>query len=68
MLERGQAREAIDFFRGALKSDPRFADAYFNLAMAYEQVDEPSKARPCWRKYLEIEPTGTWAEIARKHL
>lgn len=68
MLERGQARESIDFFRGALKSDPRFADAYFNLAMAYEQVDEPSKARPCWRKYLEIEPTGTWAEIARKHL
>lgn len=68
MLERGQAREAIEFFRGALKSDPRFADAYFNLAMAYEQVDEPSKARPCWRKYLEIEPTGTWAEIARKHL
>lgn len=68
MLERGQAREAIDFFRGALKSDPRFADAYFNLAMAHEQVDEPSKARPCWRKYLEIEPTGTWAEIARKHL
>lgn len=68
MLERGQAREAIDYFRGALKSDPRFADAYFNLAMAYEQVDEPSKARPCWRKYLEIEPTGTWAEIARKHL
>jgi tetratricopeptide (TPR) repeat protein len=68
MLERGQARESIDYFRGALKSDPRFADAYFNLAMAYEQVDEPSKARPCWRKYLEIEPTGTWAEIARKHL
>ncbi len=67
-LERGQAREAIDHFRGALKSDPRFADAYFNLAMAYEQVEEPSKARPCWRKYLEIEPTGTWAEIARKHL
>ncbi|MEZ4295727.1 MAG: tetratricopeptide repeat protein [Polyangiaceae bacterium] len=68
MLERGQAREAIDYFRGALKSDPRFADAYFNLAMAYEQTDEPSKARPCWRKYLEIEPTGTWAEIARRHL
>lgn len=68
MLERGQARESIDYFRGALKSDPRFADAYFNLAMAYEQVDEPAKARPCWRKYLEIEPTGTWAEIARKHL
>jgi DNA-binding transcriptional MerR regulator len=68
MLERGQAADAVTFFRGAIGSDPRFADAYFNLAMAYEQVGSPDKARPCWRKYLEIEPTGTWAEIARKHL
>ncbi len=50
MLERGRAREAIDFFKGAIASDPQFADAYFNLAMAYEQAGEPGKARPCWRK------------------
>jgi tetratricopeptide (TPR) repeat protein len=68
MLERGRPVEAIEFFRGAIASDPQFADAYFNLAMAYEQAGDAAKARPCWRKYLEIEPTGTWAEIARKHL
>jgi DNA-binding transcriptional MerR regulator len=68
MLERGRPVESIDFFKGAIPSDPRFADAYFNLAMAYEQIGEGGKARPCWRRYLEIEPTGTWAEIARKHL
>jgi tetratricopeptide (TPR) repeat protein len=68
MLERGLAPEAIAFFHGAIQSDPRFADAYYNLAMAYEQVGDPDRARPCWRKYLEIEPTGTWAEIARRHL
>lgn len=68
MLERGRAADAVGFFKGAIESDPRFADAYFNLAMAYEQVGDAPKARPCWRKYLEIEPTGTWAEIARKHL
>jgi tetratricopeptide (TPR) repeat protein len=68
MLERGQAEEAIDFFRGAIKSDPRFADAYFNLAMAFEQTGNVEEARPCWKRYLEIEPSGTWAEIARKHL
>ncbi|HEY4122850.1 MAG TPA: tetratricopeptide repeat protein [Byssovorax sp.] len=68
MLERGDAADAIAFFRGAISSDPRFADAYFNLAMAYEQVGDVQQARPCWRKYLEIEPTGTWADIARKHL
>jgi DNA-binding transcriptional MerR regulator len=68
MLERGHPGDATDFFKGAIQSDPRFADAYFNLAMAYEQLGEAGKARPCWRKYLEIEPTGTWADIARKHL
>ena len=68
MLERGKPIEAIDFFKGAIGADPRFADAYFNLAMAYEQLGEGGKARPCWRRYLEIEPTGTWADIARKHL
>ncbi len=68
MLERGLAAEAIAFFRGAIDSDPRFADAYFNLAMAFEQVGDAIRARPCWRRYLELEPTGTWAEIARKHL
>ena len=68
MLERGQPAEAITFFKGAIVSDPQFADAYFNLAMAHEQAGEPRQARPCWRRYLEIEPTGTWAEIAKKHL
>lgn len=68
MLERGIPGEAVLFFKGAIVSDPQFADAYFNLAMAYEQAGDSPRARPCWRKYLEIEPTGTWAEIARKHL
>ena len=68
MLDRGCPAEAVDFFKGAIASDPQFADAYFNLAMALEQGGQPEKARPCWRKYLELEPTGTWAEIARKHL
>ncbi|MCC6556162.1 MAG: tetratricopeptide repeat protein [Polyangiaceae bacterium] len=68
MLERGRAHDAVRFFRGAIESDPRFADAWYNLAMAYEQIGDPGRARPCWRRYLELEPTGTWAEIARKHL
>ncbi len=68
MLERGKAAEAIPQFLGAIQADPRFADAYFNLAMAYEGIGDISRAHPCWKHYLELEPTGTWAEIARKHL
>ena len=68
MLERGCATEAIPRFVAAIKADPKFADAYFNLAMAYEGTGDAVKARPCWKQYLELEPSGTWAEIARKHL
>jgi tetratricopeptide (TPR) repeat protein len=68
MLERGDARGATAYFERALEGDPRFADAHFNLAMAWEQVGERSRARPHWRKYLDLEPTGTWADVAREHL
>ena len=68
MLHRSKPDEAVRFFEGAIESDARFADAYFNLAMAYEHVGERGRARECWKRYLELEPTGTWADIARSHL
>jgi DNA-binding transcriptional MerR regulator len=68
MLERGEPAAAVKFLQAAVAADPAFADAYFNLAMAHEHLGEISKARPFWRRYVELEPHGTWAEIARKHL
>ena len=68
MLERGDARGAAHAFERALDRDASFADAHFNLAMAYEQLGEKAKARHHWRRYLDLEPNGTWAEIAKKHL
>jgi tetratricopeptide (TPR) repeat protein len=68
MLERHELDVAIRYFQGAIESDPRFADAYFNLAMAYEELGDKRNARPLWRTYLELEPSGTWADIARQHL
>jgi len=68
MLERGYASRAVTYFEAAIKTDPRFADAHFNLAMAYEALADKARARIHWKKYLELEPTGTWADIARDHL
>ena len=48
--------------------DPKFSDAYFNLAMALEQVGEVTRAHEFWRSYIALEPSGTWTEIARRHL
>lgn len=68
MLERGYASRAVTYFEQAIKADPRFADAHFNLAMAYEALADKARARVHWKRYLELEPTGTWADIARDHL
>jgi DNA-binding transcriptional MerR regulator len=68
MLERGQPELSVPLFHGAIEADPKFSDAYFNLAMAYEQIGETSKARPFWKNYIALEPSGTWTEIARRHL
>jgi Flp pilus assembly protein TadD/DNA-binding transcriptional MerR regulator len=68
MLERGFASRAVTYFEAAIKSDPRFADAHFNLAMAFEALADKARARVHWKRYLELEPTGTWADIARDHL
>lgn len=67
-LERGDPATSVKYFLAAISADPTFADAYFNLAMAYEHLGEVHKARPYWKKYVDLEPHGTWAEIARKHL
>ena len=68
MLERGQPDLSIPLFLGAIEADPKFSDAYFNLAMAYEQIGETQKARPHWKTYVSLEPSGTWTEIAKRHL
>ena len=68
MLERGDAKRAAEHFEKAISRDSRFADAHFNLAMACEQLGERSRARIHWKRYLDLEPAGTWADIARKHL
>ena len=67
-FERDEVDEAIGSFRAALDSDPSFADAHFNLAMALDERGERAAALPHWERYLALEPEGSWADIAKKHL
>jgi tetratricopeptide (TPR) repeat protein len=66
--ERGDATSAVTCFERAVAKDPGFADAHFNLAMALEEVAEHTTARRHWQTYLQLEPQGAWAEVARRHL
>jgi DNA-binding transcriptional MerR regulator len=67
-FERDEIGQAIFLFREALESDPAFADAHFNLAMALEEHGDREAALPHWERYLALEPEGSWANIAEEHL
>jgi tetratricopeptide (TPR) repeat protein len=67
LLDMGRHRDASEAFRRALARDSRFADAAFNLATALELMGM-NEARDWWKRYLELEPHGTWADVARQHL
>jgi Tfp pilus assembly protein PilF len=45
-----------------------YADAHVSLALVYEKIGLRRKARGHWRRYLQLEPSGTWVEIARRRL
>jgi tetratricopeptide (TPR) repeat protein len=68
LLEGGEAWRAIPHFRRALAAKGDFADAHFNLAVAYAQIGEGGGAQRHWGRYVEIEPNGAWAEVARGRL
>ena len=66
--EEGQEEAALRHYKQASRGDPLYADVHLNLALLYERLNLSRKAREHWRRYLQIEPNGGWAEIARKHL
>jgi len=59
---------ALESFVRSVEIDPGFADAHFNLAMTLFRMHRDAEARAHWRRYLSIEPTGPWADIARRRL
>jgi tetratricopeptide (TPR) repeat protein len=66
--EDGQDEAALARYRAAARADPLHAEAQLNLALLYDRLGLARRAREHWRRYLQLEPHGGWAEIARKHL
>ncbi len=68
LVERGDHQHAVGLFEKAIALRPDFSEAHFNLAMALAELSQHARARTHWRRYLELEPRGTWSALARQHL
>ena len=66
--ETGRVGEAILTYQTALQLAPTYADAHYNLALAYEKIKEPRKALAHWRAYVKLDTTGPWAVHARNQV
>ncbi|HXD19261.1 MAG TPA: tetratricopeptide repeat protein [Vicinamibacterales bacterium] len=58
VAQRGLWREAIYRWQRAAQIDPKYAEAYNDLAIAYEHEGDLEKARVAYEKALEIEPNN----------
>ncbi len=68
LFEQNELEGAIASLRRATLLAPDCSDAHLNLALAYEKRRDLRRARRHWRLYLRYEPSGSWAEYARRQL
>ena len=66
--ETGRVQEAIQTYKTALQLAPTYADAHYNLALAYEKTREPRKALKHWQAYVKLDTTGPWSVHARSQI
>jgi tetratricopeptide (TPR) repeat protein len=65
LLAMGEKEEALNMFRDAVRLRPRFAESYYNLAMALESLGRKEEAIAEVRKAIELEPRNA---AAREYL
>jgi tetratricopeptide (TPR) repeat protein len=57
--------ESILAYRRAIFLAPAYADAHYNLALAYERKGERRRALTHWQTYVRLDKSGPWADHAR---
>jgi tetratricopeptide (TPR) repeat protein len=66
--ETGRIPEAVAAYGTAIQLAPTYADAHYNLALAYERLRLPRKALHHWKTYLKLDNSGPWAVHARNQV
>ena len=59
---------AIEYLSKAIQLYPALPVAYFNRAIVFEKKFDYFHAIEDWKKYLALDPHGTWSEEARARL
>jgi tetratricopeptide (TPR) repeat protein len=74
LVNTGQTAASEDFFKKAIEADPNYADAQFQYATALSaklttgadgKVNAPPGMQEALNKYLELQPSGQFAEAAK---
>jgi tetratricopeptide (TPR) repeat protein len=66
--EKGDRQNALGHYSEALKAHANYADAHYNIALVYQSMGHTMKAVHHWQAYLKIDPSSSWAAIARREL
>jgi tetratricopeptide (TPR) repeat protein len=66
--DEGRRETALHHYKAAVRVDPSFADARLNLALLYDRIGLRRLGREQWRNYLQLVPTGSWADLARERI
>jgi len=53
-LQQGRYKDAINAYQNALKADPTFAEAWNNLALAYQNSGQDEKAMEAFKHYKMV--------------
>ncbi|HUQ31194.1 MAG TPA: CHAT domain-containing protein [Pyrinomonadaceae bacterium] len=59
---------SVEQFKKAVELDSSRAEAYFNRALAFQQMMLREQAEESWREYLRRDSTSPWADEARRNL
>ncbi|HEY8123669.1 MAG TPA: tetratricopeptide repeat protein [Myxococcota bacterium] len=66
--DEGRRETALHHYKAAVRIDPAFADARLNLALLYDRMGLRRIGREQWRHYLQLVPSGSWADLARERI
>ncbi len=60
--------EALGQFQQSLDRSPRYADALYGVAEAYEKAGKSAEAITAYHAYLDAHPTGRRSDMAKRRL